>query len=251
MNGSITLITGTLGGGKTLYAVEEIAHHILRGGFVYTNIALKRDAIKKWIEEQGLCYDDTRVVILDGSSMEAFYSHVGRGTHEMPVMVVFDEAAVAGLNARDWNKQERDMLNFNVLIRKLDIRMLYIVQQAQFIDKQIRALCQVLVDCRNLKYYKIWGIIPLPLPLLIRVHHNLTWGKVAKTHSDVVTKKPEFYALYDSDALLGNAVSKFAQMKVLTGGKLRSIERKSNNYNKQLALFTVCYAFSVSFALQF
>jgi len=245
MNGSSTLVTGNMGGGKTIYAVEEIAKHVLKGGYIFTNIVLKFEAFKEYCSKRGVIFDPERVKVLEGGDMSEFYKHVGRGTHHLAVMVVFDEAAVAGLNARDWAKLERDMFNFNVLIRKFDIRLIYIAQQPQFVDKQIRGLCSVLIDCRNMQHFRIWGVVPVPLPLFVRVHHNQIGGKVTKNFAEVVTKKKEYYALYDSDALLGNEVAKFCALGVLDGKALTKIEREPSDMGL-IFITSLCAAFIVS-----
>lgn len=226
MNGSIGLLTGTLGGGKTLCAVaEHIIPHILRGGFVYTNIALKLDAIAAYCLKRGIIFEPERVKIIEGKSLVGFEAEIGRGTHDMPVLVVFDEAALDGLNSRDWKDLNREFLNFNVLMRKLDIRMIYIAQKLQMLDKQVRDLCQTLTDCRNFKNFRIWGIIPFPIPVLVRVHHDMTWGKISKSHSDLVWNPSWAYGLYDSDALLGAAAVKFGSMTQHQHTDLKRIQK--------------------------
>jgi hypothetical protein len=224
MNGSICLVTGTLGGGKTLLAVEEIFAHVMRGGFVYTNIALRFEAFAELCRKRGVIFDPNRVKIIEAKSLTSFQTQIGRGTHDMPVLVVIDEAGLE-INSRDWKSMTREFLNLNVLIRKLDIRMIYIAQKAAMLDKQVRELCQTQIDCRNMKNFRLFGVFPLPIPIRVRVHHDCTWGKPNKTHTDTAWGKSWAYPLYDSDALIGEAASKFAALEQHTATALQRIEK--------------------------
>lgn len=242
MNGSIHLVTGTLGGGKTLYAVEQIFHHLKAGGFVYTNIALRLDAIGALMREQGVVFEPDRVKIIEAKNLISFQTEIGRGTHDMPVLVVADEAGLE-INSHDWKSLNRDFLNLNVLIRKLDIKMIYIAQKAAMLNKQVRELCQTQVDCRNMKYFRLFGFFAFPIPLLIRVHHDCTWGgRPNKTHTDTVWRASWAFPLYDSDALLGDAANKFAGLAQHQATKLQTIERPRDSW-----AFPSCAAFFVAF----
>lgn len=243
MNGSIAAITGAMGGGKTLYGVSmEMIPHVKRGGFVYSNIELHIEEIRLHLAECGLVLDPDRIRVFKGKSLVDLQANIGRGTHDMPVMVIFDEAALDGLNSRDWKDLNREFLNFNVLVRKLDIRMIYIAQKFHMLDKQVRDLCQTLVDCRNLKNFRLFGMIPFPIPLLVRVHHENTWGKLNKTHSDLVFSPKWAFKLYNSDALLGDAASKFASLEIHNATALQRIEQPPSPW-----VFPALTAFFVAF----
>lgn len=213
MIGYIKLITGNLGGGKTSYGVEVIAEHLLRGGYVVTNIKLKPDAIEDWMAAKGFVYDPERVRILEGSNLQDFYDQLWRGTAERVVLCVIDEAAISGFNSRDFAKLNRKVFEFCTLARKLDIGMHWITQRPQFFDKQLRELCTALIDCRNMKDYRLWGVIPLPIPLQVRVYHQMIDGRPRKMYSEVVSPKKWVWPLYDSDALLGTAADDFASLQ--------------------------------------
>lgn len=243
MNGSIHMITGTLGGGKTLYAVEQIYFHLERGGFVYTNIALKFAEIRRFMASRGLVFDESRVKIIEAKSLVSFRQEIGRGTHDMPVMVVCDEAGLE-INCQDHKSMNREFLNLNVLIRKLDIKMIYISQKYGMVNKQVRELCQTITDCRNLRFFRLFGVFAFPIPLLIRVHHDCTWGKANKSHSDTVWRASWAFPLYDSDALIGDAASKFAGLQQHQATALKRIENPSGLDGW---VFPTCVSFFVAF----
>lgn len=242
MNGSIDLFTGLLGGGKTLLAVEEIAYHIRRGGTVYTNIALKLDGLRAWMAEHGLDLDESRIHILKVEDIEEFHKHVARGTKDMASLVVIDEASL-NLNARDWQKLNRDLWNFNVLVRKLDIRLIYISQQPEYLDKQIRGLVREQVDCRNLRNFYLGGILPIPIPLLIRVYARKGFGgKAMRSHAEFCPAPRWVYPLYDSDALLGKAAGQFSDMPFVNTAPLKKIPRVERPTDAYACLLAFCAA---------
>lgn len=224
MNGEIQLITGTLGGGKTLFAVEVIANHLRKGGHVYTNIEIRPDAVRTWLATQGLEFEADRLHVIPNASIRTFHETLQRGEPDMRVYVVIDEAGLE-FNSRDWKDTSRELLNFNVLVRKFDIFLVYIAQKPEMLDKQFRNLCQTQIDCRNLKHYRIAGHFPLPIPLLFRVHYSLVWGKRIHTHTQTCFVPKWVFGLYNSDALLGDAAGKFATMARATRSPLRRIPK--------------------------
>ena len=177
MNGFIEMVTGTLGGGKTSLAVERIYEHLCKGGWVYTNIECYPDKIAERMAQIGLEFDPQRLVILQGDARE-FHKHVKRGTADSLVMVAIDEAGLE-INSRDWGKTEKPQLAFNTMARKLDIWLVYISQDANDVDKQIRKKADTIWVCRNMKKLKIWGVFPFPLPFYFRVRFDNTRGEQA------------------------------------------------------------------------
>lgn len=228
MNGFTSLVTGNMGGGKTLFCVETAFNRALKGGHVFGNVKLNLDAWDKAFYERGLKFDKSRINVFAEEEMDGFYKYIKRGTHSMPVTMIYDEAAI-NVNARDWNKLERDMFNFNVLVRKMDLHMLYCSQDPSFLDKQIRKLCHKLIDCRSLRDTRLFGVIPFPIPFNVRVYHTLRGGRHVKDYGDLVGPRKHIYPLYDSDALLGKAVQQFCTLGTADASPLERIKRNSLN----------------------
>jgi hypothetical protein len=236
MNGFIELITGTLGGGKSALAVERAFSHSLNGGFVYTNIECYREEWAKRVAERGLKFDQSRLVMLEGDSRD-FYKVVKRGTAEMPVMLVIDEAGL-DLDSRDFAKTSKELIAFNTMARKLDIWLVYISQSMNDVDKKIRGKADTVWVCRNMKKLTIWGIIPMPLPFYFRVRFDTTrGGKLVKMDSDF-TLHPSSWGLYNSDAMVGNEASKFRGMEKAEGGPLEKLERKQSGWRSLVSVET-------------
>src|SRR5690606_30233321 len=246
MNGYLKLVTGNMGGGKTSYVVEMGIEHLLKGGTFATNIKCHVDVIAEYIPDQGFEFDPSRLIHLTGD-IGKFFDQIPRGTPSNLVLVGVDEAALEGFNSRDWNKMDRRIFNFCVLARKLDVGCCFITQQPEFFDKQLRKLCNGgLTDCRNLKSFKIWGVIPFPLPLIVRVHHDCVGGVFRKNHSEPLFERRWVWKFYDSDALLGAAAAEFEQMQVAKSGPLSCIKKPDTGFDPSFFI-TLCASFFVSF----
>lgn len=249
MNGEIQLITGTLGGGKTLLAVEKAVNHLRRGGHVYTNIEIIAAEVEKWLACQGLQFEPERLHVIPNADIKQFHKNLERGEPDMRVYVIIDEAGLE-FNCRDYRELNRDLLNFNVLVRKFDICLIYIAQKPEMLDKQFRGLCQTQVDCRNFKHYKIWGVFSMPIPLLFRVHYSLVWGKRQHMRTEPVFTPKWVYPLYNSDALLGDAAGKFASMGKATRSPLKRIKKlRLPRPSLPLSFFELFLASCVAFFL--
>lgn len=245
MNGYLKLVTGNLGGGKTSYVAELIAYHLRDGGYVATNIELRLDEIAEWIRSEGFVFDPSRVIILKGD-LDQFYAQIPRGSPERVVMVAIDEAAITGFNSRDFAKLDRTVFNFCTLARKLDVGMWWVTQRPQFFDKQLRELCVALIDCRDMRQFKLWGFVPLPLPLLVRVHHQMVDGRPRYPTPEVVFRKKWVWKLYNSDALLGDAANKFANMLKVNATPLpRIVQTGPSSFSPFIV--SLCASFFVCF----
>ena len=248
MNGGTEVITGTLGGGKTAFAVERLVEHLLAGGYAFTNVEIYCDKVAEWMANRGRKFDPERLVFFKGE-LGSFHKQVKRGTHECQVMVVLDEASL-DFNARDWASTSKDLLAFNNFVRKLDIRLLYITQRFEDLDKQFRARAGLLWVCRNMRHLKFWGIIPFPLPLFFRVRFDNTRGngKPVKLDSDAVVKSWS-WGLYNSDALTGKGHEQFLAMETANRTPLERIAKPKQEGPSLwpellaacLSAFAICY----------
>jgi len=222
VNGFIELVTGTLGGGKTAFAVERVYEHLKRGGWVFTNVEVYPDKIAERLKSEGYVFDPARLVVLKGDCRE-YHKEVKRGTAESLVMLVIDEAGLE-MNSRDWAKTSKEQLAFNTMARKLDIWLVYISQDANDVDKQVRRKADTVWVCRNMKKCKLWGVIPFPLPFYFRVRFDNTRGtKPQKMDSEVFLKSPA-WGLYNSDAMVGQVADSFRHLKTAEAAPLARIK---------------------------
>lgn len=224
MNGYVEMITGTLGSGKTLLAVERAYEHVRNGGYVYGNVAFRPDQWERTLRERDhLRFDPSRLVQLTAAETLEFHRHVPRGTRERPVMVIVDEAGLE-FNARDWAKTDRDLLALNTLARKLELIVLYVSQQSADMDKQFRGKCRAEWQCRRPFNRRIMGMWQIDVPLFFRVCYDVSKGKRERVCYDVVPPPKWVYPLYDSDALVGRGHEALSGMAQVTGTPLERIE---------------------------
>lgn len=229
MNGFVELITGTLGGGKTLYSVERAFAHAAAGGYVYSNIPMVHDEwAKAMAARHGRVFDRSRINVLTTEQTMEFHLHVPRGTHARAVMVIIDEAGLE-FNARDWAKTSKEILAFNTYARKLDIQLLYVSQQSGDVDKQFRGKCRCEWQCRNLFNTRLFGVIQLRIPLLSRVCYDTTKGKREYLCHDVVTSPRWVWPLYDSDALTGRGKALIGDIQQVSGDELPRVVRPARS----------------------
>lgn len=250
MNGAIEIITGTLGGGKTLFAVERIYNHLLTGGWVYTNIEVYHEKFAARMAEAGFEFIPERLVHLEGDPRD-FHRQISRGTSDSCVMLVIDEAGL-GFNSRDWAKTDKANLTFNTLARKLDILLLYISQDINDIDKQFRKKAARLWVCRNFRHYQFLGVVPMPFPLMFRVCFDNSTGssKPRKLHSEIGIKRSWACGLYNTDAILGQDQGELGKLGVVRAEPLKRIP-KARSQKPSSPLFNYVTVCAASFAFFF
>jgi hypothetical protein len=149
----IYIVTGVLGGGKSLIAVSRIKDYLSRDCRIVTNM----DLFVEYITDK----DDKRPLITrvpdypsadDLKQVGVAYDGVNTGdfNDEKAGLMVLDEAAT-WLNARDYRDKGRGgFLKYVVHLRKLGWHMLLLVQNEEMLDKQARdALGEHVVYCQR------------------------------------------------------------------------------------------------------
>jgi hypothetical protein len=222
--GKVEIVTGDLGGGKTAYAVEMAYEQLASGGWVFTNIEILADKVRERLASEGLVFVEERLVFLQGDNMKAFYTQLRRGSDGEVVMCCVDEAHF-DLNARNWKDTSEELIQFITLCRKLDIWLIFVTQDANDIDKQVRRKITVEVACRNLKEERIFGGIPFPVPVYFRVRFKMFQGRPHhKIDSEFYFRSPA-WGLYRSKALLGSKAQVFAGMAVGKRERLARVQQ--------------------------
>jgi hypothetical protein len=169
----ISLVTGKIGSGKTLYCVGMIIRHIAQGGTVYTNIRLNWVAVALIIVQRfRRIAERDQLRELDLAECEKWHDSIEWGSPGSPVLVVLDEIHLF-FNARDWAKTSaihRPMLSFLSQSRKTDTDVVFIAQVATTLEKQFRVQCEWEYYCRNIKdiHVPLFGTLPLNRMLLVQ-----------------------------------------------------------------------------------
>ncbi|WP_137940347.1 zonular occludens toxin domain-containing protein [Chitinivorax sp. B] len=150
---AVYIVTGKLGGGKSLSCVRQIKEYLGRGAPVATNLDIFMD---KMARPQSRAY----VTRLPDHPTAVDLEALGNGNPSYDEskngLIVLDECAM-WLNTRDWqDKTRQDLINWCLHSRKLGWDMMLIVQDLGLIDKQVRtALCEYTVICRRLDRLKM------------------------------------------------------------------------------------------------
>jgi hypothetical protein len=188
----IVLVTGPPGAGKSFYAVRKLGEAMEAGKFVGTNVELARDfawtsagsnPIRRLIPGRRAARARNlaaRTWVADDLA-ELFRLRLP-GRKEGRGVMVLDEAS-GWLNARNWSAKDRaDVIRFFSQHRKLGWDVYLIVQDAEMLDKQVRALFEYHVHLRNLRRVKLLGlpILPVNLFLALWTWHGMPTRAVVK-----------------------------------------------------------------------
>lgn len=232
MEGSVTVVTGLLGGGKSYHTAIEGFEHLMRGGWLYTNVEMYTDKIRELMAKRGKVFDESRFHQLSGESVKGFEEQIKRGTPDMPVMVVLDEAHLEW-NSRDYQQTRKDpaqkkMLTLNTLARKLDLAIYYVTQSFSDVDKQIRGKASKLITCRNIAKVRYMGLFRIPFKLFLVNYYDFSesHGKPIKTDWDLRLLNKDYAGIYNSDALLGHDAREFAKMEIAQVSPLEDLPAK-------------------------
>lgn len=244
--GKIWIIEGVLGAGKTLFAVELILEHLAAGGYVYTNIKLFHEKVQEYLAEENLVYEPMRVKYLEGE-LSTFYLQISRGEEGSVVMVVIDEASLSDMKARNWDKLDDDLLALNVYARKLNLWLIYISQAKEDLVKQFRRKAGVIWNCRNMKEYRIGGIIPFPIPVFYRVPMHNRGGdqKPVIMPGQMLISSPA-KGCYDTKQLAGESAAMFEQLPSVRGTPLKKLH-PAPSINYPLVAGLACAASYLTF----
>lgn len=223
VEGSTKIITGTLGAGKSLAGADEGLEKLTLGGVVITNLEYYPEKIAEWMRiEYALKFDPSRLVILKRASIADFQNFAMRGNEKRTVTMILDEAAL-DIGARDWQKHSDEQFNFVILCRKLGIDLVLIAQDANDIDKRIRAKMQQEVHCRSLmKMPFLDGLIKLPI--FIRVTYSIELGKKPMRLGAKWFWKAQSWGMYNTKALHGAKAQLFEALEQAPLDDLERIE---------------------------
>jgi hypothetical protein len=207
----ISLVTGKIGSGKTLYSVSLIADHVMRGGVVYTNVQIVFGELSKLARRRKrLLIEPDQVRYIDLVECEAWQTQIEWGTPELPVLVVLDEIHLF-FNARDWRKTQdlhEAMLSFLSQSRKACVDVVFICQASSTLEKQFRVQCESEFYCRSLRGLHVPILGKLPLNRMLLVQRDLESGTVLRRQ--FVPYDSSLFPIYDTRSFLDAAMREAA-----------------------------------------
>jgi len=247
-DGSCEVITGSLGAGKSQYAVEIGMDHLSIGGTCITNIPIDPVKIGEWMKEEfGRVFDPSRLELLKQATIDKFYNFAKRGNDKHNVLMILDEAAL-DLNARDWSKRDDEMFNFVVLVRKMGIRLILVAQDNSDLDKQLRKKFQWETHCRSLKQFMPLGL-DIPVPVFVRVRYWLAVGQKPMSRGFKFSWKSPAWGMYDSHALHGEKAMIFGALDQSSDEDLKRVEYDPVPYYVSAALAGLAASVTTSLCL--
>ncbi len=168
----IELITGKIGGGKTLRAVGEMIRHLGKGGTVCTNVELIWDECCLVCEERyGVKLLREQFRPLDLNSEKSWQLQIPFGEMPGAVLVVLDEIHLF-YNSRNWaetQKKHGDLVSFLSQSRKVHVEIRFLCQASTNLDKQFRLQCEYEIFTRRLADIKVplFGNLPFNRMLVV------------------------------------------------------------------------------------
>lgn len=173
---AVWIVTGNLGGGKSLVCVGKISDYLGKGRLVATNLDIRLHRMFEHDRKK------LRLIRLPDKPSAADFEIIGKGNHTPDEtkngLIVLDECGT-WFNSRTWGDKERQpLIDWLLHSRKFGWDIMFIIQDIGIIDKQVRlTLAEHTVFCRRLDRLNIPFIGPifslftlgerLPLP---RIH---------------------------------------------------------------------------------
>lgn len=149
----LMFVSGSLGDGKTLYAVSKIRDYLAAGRRIATNINIDLEHVCSRGNRH------SRVLRLPDVPTVEHFRNMGYGAPEGRGngLLVLDELGL-WFNSRDFSdKGRKDIIKFVIHLRKKGWDVLFLVQDVSMIDKQIRGgMTTYLATCRSSHRYFGW-----------------------------------------------------------------------------------------------
>jgi hypothetical protein len=166
------MITGKIGGGKTLFALTQILDLLCRGGCVVSNIALEPRGVDAAMRRRGRRLVEGQIREYDFESEPEFQGKIPWGVPGCPVSVFVDEAQLYynATQARTLEARLMRLISFLTQSRKASVDVWFITQHDTTIWAQFRHQCLFGYKCRDMR--------AVSLPFIGRVGSlGLVWVK--------------------------------------------------------------------------
>lgn len=218
---AITAITGKVGAGKNLYAIQRIMEYAFQGRRVVANFRVDLQPLQPMLQRL-LGRDCPSVELLPGRPTYDDLRALGKGgpREHRSGLLVLDECGPL-FNARSWQDKDRSsVIDWFLHSRKLAWDCLLIVQNIGLVDKQIRiAVIESMVTVRRLDRMRILG---LPLPRVHLAVERYGTEPAAPIAQRTVFRGTRFFAAYDTTELLGEDLTEQAGEGEAGGGEAAS-----------------------------
>jgi len=225
----ISIFTGVMGSGKTLYAVEIILNSFLRGAVVATNIELNIPAVYAYCLSKGVEFQPEQYIFLNEKKILLPHKHLPPGTSKNPNLLVLDECAIL-FPSRQWQKTQVEFFAFLLMIRRQFTEVIFICQRIGQIDKQFRDIYQFRWNFNNLSRALTLPVLGFfPFEILFRVQYDQTNERLSYTPGLVHKEIASCYNTYQH-------VISFERPKLNISVKKISILTRIRNFFKPIKI---------------
>lgn len=202
----INFVTGTLGSGKSYFAMKYVRDYIAEGKVVACNFDLQGDWWKTWMpkkvrrlpeSEQWAWQRDARERALRFDVPEDMYDYRLPGEGEDRGLLIIDEGGLR-MNSRAWQERKtRDIAKYGTAVKSLELYInmrklgwscMILAHSQKQLDNQVQDLGGAIVRLRNFQRVKmpLVGISLSKRPKFLAIH---LWPEVG------AILKREFYGL--------------------------------------------------------
>ncbi len=168
--GQVRVVSGNLGGGKTIWAVREaLDKNVPFGAVVFSNIVFNESGVTKYLEgRKSVKYNPDQFVYL-GDDIHHFADKLKQGTSKQPNLLLYDESQLefTALGYKENRQAKKAEMELIAQARKLKLDVVFIAQDERDIDVYIRRRSQYFVECTNFQKHAIvgWFFRGLKIPM--------------------------------------------------------------------------------------
>lgn len=206
----IEMFTGTPGSGKSLNCARRIIEKLQRRKGVIANYDINLTVFGKKKIGSFTYVDNSDLTpeLLYTYAHENHKRNSNGNMIERQTLLIIDECQII-FNSRDWNMKNRaEWCRFFTQHRKYGFDIILVCQNDRMIDRQIRSLVEYQVIHRNVKNFKLLGLI---IGLICGGHLFVAitqwYGIKEKTDSQFFRMKKQYIRLYDSYRIFRTAES--------------------------------------------
>lgn len=149
----ITIVTGKIGGGKTLFTVGKMMAHLAKGGRVMGNIRINFDQAASYCwKKYRARIQECQIAYHNFEEMPVFYhsTEFMRGTDELPMMLVCDECQIY-FPANEKRPYYKALLDFLTLSRRFNVDIYFITQDPTTFVPAFRNQSQFTFYCADMR----------------------------------------------------------------------------------------------------
>lgn len=154
----INLVTGKIGGGKTLYVVSQALEHVSKGGMIFSNIKFKfQDSDKYCRKVHSRFISPEQFVFHDFEKQPEFYESKDfrRGTDGLNTLVIVDESQIYYPASRPGDPRYKSILDFLTISRRFNVDVNFITQDPTTFYSGFRNQAQFNIFCTDMRQQTI------------------------------------------------------------------------------------------------